>query len=116
MTSLLVLYVGSGILAVLISLPLMFEKIGPNPFYGFRVSSTLNDPASWYAVNKYFARHLLVVGLVQILAAVALALIPGISVDGYALAVLAVFVLVFSVAMFRAWRYLKSRTSLDKSQ
>lgn len=102
------LYLFSGILLILISIPLLLEKVKPNPIYGFRVRATLDDPGTWYAVNKFFGKRLLVVGAVVSIDAAALYFVPRISVDGYALAMLAIFVIAFSIAMFQSWKYMKS--------
>ncbi|HNB52851.1 MAG TPA: SdpI family protein, partial [Anaerolineales bacterium] len=64
MQALLWMYLIGGLGMALIALPLIAEKIKPNPFYGFRVPATLKNPKLWYDVNKYFAKRLLVVGLV----------------------------------------------------
>ena len=108
MNTLFIFYVSAGILLVLLSLPLLFEKIKPNSFYGVRVPATLKDPAVWYAVNKYCAQYLIAVGVIVTVAAVALYLLPNISVDTYALSVLGVFVAAFGFTLFQTWRYLQS--------
>lgn len=108
MKTLLLLYVGTSALLVLISLPLIMRKIKPNPFYGFRTRQTLEDPELWYSVNELFARHLLIAGLLQIFASIAFYLIPGISVDVYALACLGVFVIFFSYAMSKSLQFIRS--------
>jgi hypothetical protein len=99
MKILLFFYLGSGLLLTLLSLPLLAKKVKPNPFYGFRVQKTLEDPALWYAVNAYFAKRQLAVGLVTVVAALGLYFWPGLSVDAYALACLAVFVLAFGIVI-----------------
>ena len=108
MQSLFWLYLIGGIVLALISLPLIAEKIKPNPFYGFRVPATLNNPDGWYAVNKFFGKRLFAVAIADILASIGFYFWPNISVDAYALSVLGVFVIVFGVAMFQSWKYLKS--------
>jgi hypothetical protein len=108
MFTLLAMYFGLGILSVIISLPLIFEKIKPNYLYGFRIKATLEDPTVWYAVNKYFAKRFLFVGVTEIIASMVLYLIPGITIDGYAIAVLAVFVIAFSIAMSQSLKYIKT--------
>ena len=60
MTPLLILFTGSGLLLAAVSVPLVLGKIGPNPWYGFRVRKTLADPAVWYPANAYAAKRLLV--------------------------------------------------------
>jgi uncharacterized membrane protein len=108
MQTLFLLYVGGGVLLVLISLPLIAGKIKPNPFYGFRVKATLENRDLWYAANKYFAERLLVAGLVETLAGTGLYVWPGLSADTYALSVSGVFIVAFGVAMFQSVQYLKS--------
>ncbi len=108
MQVLLFMYVGGGLFLALIALPLIAKKVKPNPFYGFRVPQTLENPALWYPTNKYFGKRLLVVGLVEALAAIGLSFWPSISVDAYAYAVLGVFVALFIPAIIQGWRYMKT--------
>ena len=56
MTSLLILYVGSGLLLIILAVPLIQRRVPPNIWYGFRLPQTLNDPEIWYAVNEYGGR------------------------------------------------------------
>ncbi len=58
--------VGSGF-------PLALQKIGPNRWYGFRVSRTLADPSTWYEVNRVVGRDLVVSGLVVLVASLLVA-------------------------------------------
>ncbi len=44
MQTLLFIYMGGGLLLVLIALPLIAGKIKPNLYYGFRVPTTLKNP------------------------------------------------------------------------
>jgi hypothetical protein len=43
-TLIFTLYVAGGALLTAISVPLIQKRIPPNPWYGFRVPQTLNDP------------------------------------------------------------------------
>ena len=61
----------------------------------------------WYAVNAHFGRRLLVTGIATTLAALLLYRVPGLDVDSYAWALLAVFVLFFGVGLVQSWRYMK---------
>jgi hypothetical protein len=47
MRVLLVFAVAACLLLSGLSLPLIWRKVGPNPWYGFRVRQTLDDPAVW---------------------------------------------------------------------
>jgi CDP-diglyceride synthetase len=100
-------YLGSGILLIVLSLPLLAMKIKPNPFYGFRVKITLNNPELWYEINHYFAKWQLAVGLTVVMAATGLFFWPGMSVNIYALVCLAVFGISFTVAILRSIKFMK---------
>jgi len=108
LSTLLALYAGANMVLALLSLPLLAGKVKPNPFYGFRVAKTLEDPEVWYSVNRYFARYQLAAALIGLFASVALFYWPGITVDAYALACLGVFVVVFGYGLAKGWQYLKS--------
>lgn len=108
MQLLLFMYVAAGLLLIALSLPLAAGKIKPNPFYGFRVNATLDDEPTWYRVNRYAGLWLLVIGVIVTLAAILIYQLPGFSVDTYAYACLAVFVISFAIGMVQSWRYMKS--------
>jgi hypothetical protein len=79
MTTLLILHLGSGVLLMLLSLPLLWGKVPPNGLYGFRVRATLDNPDIWYPANKDAAKWLLWPGAVFVIAAVALYPVLGMS-------------------------------------
>ena len=119
MAILLSLYISSGTLLVILSIPLLFENIPPNPIYGFRVSATLEDRQLWYAANTYASKCLMGAGLTTILGAIALYLIPGISLDVYALGCLAVVSVALGIGLYQSLMYIKvfskKPASLDKA-
>ena len=86
MEILLLLFVCSGLLMAGLSIPLILGKIGPNPWYGFRVERTLSDPAVWYAVNAYSAKRLLAVGIATSLGSIILYFVHDIDVPVYSVA------------------------------
>jgi len=98
----------TGLLLAVISIPLILRKIGPNPWYGFRVKKTLDDPAVWYPVNAYAAKRLLAVGLVSSLAAVLLFFVPGLDLNSYALACAGVSLGGLLVTLIQSIFYLRS--------
>jgi UPF0716 family protein affecting phage T7 exclusion len=108
MTTLLILYLFFGALLVVLSIPLLLEKIKPNGWYGFRVPTTLENPEIWYAVNRHSAKRILISGVAVILAAILLYLIPGITLDQYAMGVLIVLVVVFGTGMIQSVRFMKN--------
>jgi hypothetical protein len=101
------LYVASGLLLVVLSIPLILGKIKSNGLYGFRVKSTMENPALWYAVNTYAGWRLLATGLVTVVSAIGLYLVPGLRLDNYALACLGVFGVVFVGGLVQSVLYLR---------
>lgn len=98
----------AGLLLAIISIPLILRKIGPNPWYGFRVKKTLEDPAVWYPVNAYAGKRLLVVGLVSSLSAALLFFVPNLDVNTYALACAGVSLGGLLVTLIQSIWYLRS--------
>jgi hypothetical protein len=109
MLTLLSLYVGTGLLLSALSIPLILRRIPPNGLYGFRVKATLENPDLWYAVNAYSGWRLLAAGLSAVVAAVGLAFVPGLTLDGYALSCLAVMGFVLTIGLVQSVLYLRRR-------
>jgi hypothetical protein len=106
LTLLLLLFVGSGLLLVGISIPLIQRRVKPNYWYGFRTKRTLNNPAVWYNVNAYAGKRLLVSGIITTVAAVLLYFIPGLTVDGYALGMTTFALGPLTLGVLQSIRYL----------
>jgi SdpI/YhfL family protein len=98
--------IGGGLLTAL-SIPLILGKIGPNPWYGFRVKKTLNDPAIWYPANAYAGKRLFVVGLSGTLIAAVLYIVPNMDTNTYAWAGAVVIVGGLIVAVIQSFLYLR---------
>lgn len=108
MLTLLFLYVGSGALLSALSLPLIFRRIPPNGWYGFRVKATLENPAVWYAVNAYAGRRLLGAGLCTVVVSVGLYFVPNQTVDAYALGCLGIAGASLVLGLIQSIWYLRS--------
>ena len=98
----------SGLLLAAFSIPLILGKIGPNPWYGFRVKKTLNDPAIWYPANVYAGKRLVVVGLVGSLFAVLFFFVPKIDLNTYAIGCAVVTVGGLIVSVVQSFLYLRT--------
>ena len=109
MKILLVIFAGSGLLAILIALPLINRRVKPNPWYGFRVRATLQNPELWYDVNAHLGRRLLISGFITTLAAVLLFLIPDLSPDTYAALCGGISVFAITLGLAQSARYLNQR-------
>lgn len=105
---LLFFYVVAGLLLVALSVPLLREKVRPNPLYGFRVPKTFASTEVWYAANKYAARRLMWAGSSAVVAAIGLYFLPKLSLDLYAFGCLAVFVVVLAAGLIQSFRYLRT--------
>jgi SdpI/YfhL protein family len=57
----------SGLGFIVISIPLLYEKIKPNGWYGFRTQKTLSSEEIWYKANKYMSKDLIKLGCLIIL-------------------------------------------------
>jgi uncharacterized membrane protein len=95
------LFVGSAI-------PLILQRVPPNPWYGFRVQSTLENPAVWYPANRYLGKCLLVVGLFVMVTSVGLSLVPGINPLVYTLSCVGVLVIGAHIMLILSVLFLQS--------
>ncbi len=102
------LYVGFGLLLILVALPMIFGKVPPNRWYGFRTNRTLANQEIWYPANSYSGKLLLAAGAVISLAAIILALIPGLSANAYAIVMVVVLTAAVLLAVVGSLRYLRS--------
>ncbi len=109
MEILLALYAFGGVLLAALSVPLILRKIPPNGLYGFRVPSTLRDPALWYKVNEYAGRRALVVGLGTSLGSIIFYYTVNSSLDRYALSCLGVFLALFLWGMLSSYLFMKAQ-------
>lgn len=66
---LIMIYIIVGVLEIILGLPLLFEKIIPNWFYGFRLPKTMSNKEIWYKTNRYVGRDFIVAGIIVIIAA-----------------------------------------------
>jgi hypothetical protein len=96
----MLLYVATGLVLAALSAPLILHKIPPNPFYGFRLPKTMNNPDIWYDINAYGGWRLLIAGLISSAVAAGLYyLAPGLSMDVYALTLAGVTVLALGIGI-----------------
>jgi uncharacterized membrane protein len=68
------LWLFAGILFMGISIPLIFEKVPPNSWYGFRTAKTFSSDQIWYAANQAAGYDLLWAGVAIMIAAIIMGL------------------------------------------
>ena len=56
--------VGTGILIVLLSIPLIARRVPPNSTYGIRIRAAFASEEEWYRINSTGGRYFVVSGLV----------------------------------------------------
>ena len=97
-----------GIVLAFLSLPMIANKIKPNPFYGYRVKRTLENPQIWYQVNQYAGKQLFAAGVLITLFSIGTAVLPGMNLQIYSLINAAVNLGLITIAVIRSTRYLNS--------
>jgi uncharacterized membrane protein len=97
-----------GIVLMIIALPMIANKIPPNPFYGFRVKKTLENPEIWYKVNEYSGWRFFIAGAVILIASLGLSLLPGMEMGTYSLVSGGLNILLIAIVIGQSSRYLKS--------
>ena len=80
-----ILLVATGLLLILLSLPMIRRRVKPNALYGLRIAATFADEWVWYEANARSGWDLLILGTVQVVLAVILPLFRGLSLDAYLL-------------------------------
>jgi len=103
MLLLLLSFVGTGVLLVVLSLPLIARRVPPNILYGLRVPATFADEEVWYEANARTGMDMLRLGIALVVLALVLPL-TGIAVHVYALAWSAVTVAGTLVMAIVGWR------------
>jgi uncharacterized membrane protein len=105
-TYMLLMQLIPGLLLLVLSVPLIRGKIRPNPWYGFRVRRTLEDPAVWYKANAFAGKALLRAAIVMIVGSLALYVVPGLDGPTYAVACTVVVLVALSVSVILSFRFL----------
>src|SRR5262245_35184035 len=74
-----------GLVFIAVSLPLIYEKIKPNHWYGFRTPKTFSNERIWYAANKTAGYDLLIAGIAIVAGSVLISALskyfPGIPTE-----------------------------------
>src|SRR5215813_9005034 len=68
-------YAVMGIMLIIVSVPMIIERVPPNRWYGFRTPRTQSDPRIWYAANRIAGQYLAFAGLLVVLATLGVVLL-----------------------------------------
>ena len=69
--------IASGLLFIVISVPLVLRRVGMNYFYGFRFRASLRSEDNWFAINAYGGRQLIICSVLMIAAGVGCLFLPA---------------------------------------
>jgi len=87
-----------GIIAL--SIPLVFAKIPPNRWYGFRTNKTRSSDAVWYRANRLAGQYLIVAAVFQLVAIPAMLVFwPQLAPVLFAYGILALVPLLIALVM-----------------
>lgn len=79
----------TGLLLILVSIPLILRKVGPNQVYGVRVRKAFASEANWYAINAVGGKWMAGAGIVLALAGACVMFWPPTTLAGVLIASLA---------------------------
>ena len=65
-----------GLLFIGVSIPLLYKKIKPNNWYGFRTRKTFSNEEIWYKANKYMGKGFIILGCLMVLYNLVLLVLP----------------------------------------
>ena len=66
----------TGVVLIAISIPLIRRRIGPNRWYGFRITKTFQSNELWYDINEYGGRQLAAWAVLMVVAGIVCLFIP----------------------------------------
>ncbi len=103
------LFVGIGLLLVIVAVPLILAKVKPNRWYGYRTATTLSREDVWYPANRRAGWWLLAVGAITAVFGWLLPqLAPTISAEQYAIFMVVVLLGSLGMALFFSWHFVAS--------
>ena len=104
----LLIFTSVGLMEIILGIPLLYEKIKPNWYYGFRTSKTVNNKEIWYKCNKYVGRDLILAGIVVAIGSLFLLNIKdSFSVETIAIIVMFLVTVPVIFVLIRGFLYLK---------
>ena len=69
--------IASGLVFILLSIPLITRKIPMNRLYGFRIQKALTSDENWYKINQYGGKQLLYWSILMVAIGVVCFLFPA---------------------------------------
>jgi uncharacterized membrane protein len=79
------LIAGSGLLILLLAIPMILRRVPPNAIYGVRTEASFASDSDWYRINAIGGRYLAVSGLVIIIVGIVGFFLPVSARDSYSI-------------------------------
>ena len=108
-TALGLTHIATGVLVILLCLPLLKDKIGPNRFYGVRIKKAFESREHWFKLQRFGAWQLIVWGGVLAVCGIVALIVPFNRDQGvlYPLFSLAPICLII-IPLIQTFRYAKT--------
>ncbi|NVK22655.1 MAG: SdpI family protein [Kangiellaceae bacterium] len=76
-----ILMIATGVLYIVLAIPLKNKKVGPNGLYGLRTKATFSNPDVWYEANRISAGYMSKVGWLIMLTSIVTYFISALSFE-----------------------------------
>ena len=106
-TTTAVLFIVSGILLIIVAIPMIRGKVKPNAWYGFRMPITQKSDEMWYPSNAYAGKGLVVAGVIVILKAIFILVFLNLTADQYAIVMTIILLGALFVMFAFSYRFAK---------
>jgi uncharacterized membrane protein len=73
------MFVGIGLLLLVLGVPLAQRRVRPNSWYGLRLPATFADETVWYDANAVAGRDMIALGAAFTSFTLVIALLPGVT-------------------------------------
>lgn len=94
-----------ALLILLLSLPLRWGKVKPNPWYGIRFTQSFKSPEHWYRINRYGAALLMKWSFTLVVLAAFFAVVPSAADSAFGFIALLVYPLTIFIPVLLSYRY-----------
>jgi hypothetical protein len=69
-------WIVAGLVGLGLAMPLMANRVGPNPLYGVRFGAAFRSDEAWFAINRFGGQRMALWSLPQILWGIAAYFVP----------------------------------------
>ena len=104
-------WIVAGLMCVGLAIPLIANRIGPNPLYGIRFRESFQSDEAWYAINQFGGQRLALWSVPQIAWGIAAYFVPLNNNPTLTLAAGIAPLAFVLIPMFESWRFARRWTA-----